>query len=139
MDGPGPLVHVGTEHEGDEICERLRAAGIKCAVEPMPDPNSLSGIWGGQAPTVLTVLVNESDMDDARAVVAKYESKPREHKVSVCESRTVGDDPGSQLGTGFEATCECGWDGPIRDTSDEAFEDAYKHDSNVSAVIVRAT
>lgn len=136
VDEPGPLMQVGTEQEGDQICDKLRAAGIKCALEPMPDPTSFTAIWGGQAPTVLTVLVNASDMDRAKTVVAEYESEPKRHKVSVCESRPVGDDPG-QLGVGFEATCECGWDGPIRDTSDEAFEDAYKHDSNVSAVIVR--
>ena len=130
-------MQVRSDQEGEDVCEQLRAAGIKCAVEPLPDPNSLRAIWGGQAPTVLTVLVNESDMDKARAVVTEYEHKPKEHKVTVCETRPVGGDPG-QLGSGFEATCECGWSGPFRETTDEAFKDAYKHDSNVSALIVRA-
>jgi hypothetical protein len=129
-------MQVGSDREGEDVCEQLRAAGIKCAVEPMPDPDSFRAIWGGQARTVLTVLVNESDMDNARAVVKAYESKPKEHAVSVCETRPVGDDP-AELGTGFEATCECGWSGPIRESSDEAFSHAYGHNENVSAGIVR--
>jgi hypothetical protein len=59
--------------EGDAVCERLRAAGIKCAVEPLPDANSFSSIWGGMAATVLTVLVDESDLDNARAVIRDYQ------------------------------------------------------------------
>ena len=30
-----PLVEVQNELEDEDICERLRAAGIKCAVEPL--------------------------------------------------------------------------------------------------------
>jgi hypothetical protein len=70
MDEPRPLMHVRDETEGDDVCERLRAAGIKCAVQPLPDVNSLAGMWGGLAKTVLTVLVHESDLDKARAVLA---------------------------------------------------------------------
>jgi hypothetical protein len=74
VDEPRPLMQVRDEAEGNAICERLRAAGIRCAVAPLPDANSFVSIWAGQAPTVLKVLVNESEMDDARAVVAEYES-----------------------------------------------------------------
>jgi hypothetical protein len=70
MDDPRPLMQVRDEAQGEEICRLLRAAGIRCAVEPLPDANSLAGIWGGRAPTVLTVLVNESEMERARAAVA---------------------------------------------------------------------
>jgi hypothetical protein len=61
---------VRDDEEGEIVCERLRAAGIKCAVEPMPDPNSLRAIWGGQSPMVLMVLVNDSDVDRAKTVLA---------------------------------------------------------------------
>jgi hypothetical protein len=62
-------MQVRDETDGNEVCARLRAAGIKCAVEPVPDVNSISSIWGVRAATVLTVLVHESDMESARAVV----------------------------------------------------------------------
>jgi hypothetical protein len=58
------------ETAGEEICERLRASGIKCAVEALPDVNSTAAIWGGQAPDTLFVLVNEGDVEKARAVLA---------------------------------------------------------------------
>ncbi len=130
-------MQVRSDREGVQICAQLRAAGIKCAVEPLPDRNSIRAVWGGRAPTVLVVLVNESDMDSARAVVTAYQSNRTGHEVSVCESRSLGDDP-ERVGSGFEATCECGWTGPLRDTSDEAFADARGHSSSVSSVIVRA-
>jgi hypothetical protein len=67
---PTRLLQVRDEAEGDEICERLRAAGIKCAVEPLPDPNSLGTIMGGMPATALFVLVNESDLTAAQSVLA---------------------------------------------------------------------
>jgi hypothetical protein len=76
---PAPLMQVRSPVEGDEVCERLRAAGIKCAVEPLPDANSFSSIWGGLAPTVLTVLVDEPDMDKARAVIRDYQTTTKQH------------------------------------------------------------
>lgn len=131
-------MQVASSLEGEEICEQLRAVGIKCAVEEMPDPNSLRAVWGGQAPTALMVLVNDSDLDNARAVVRTYESTVSQtHEVSVCESRPLGADPG-QIGSGYEAVCDCGWSGPLRDTSDEAFEDARAHSANVVPEIVGA-
>ncbi len=69
-DEPCRLLQVQDESEGDEVCERLRAAGIRCAVEPLPDPNSLAPIMGGTAATALFVLVNESDASRARSVLA---------------------------------------------------------------------
>ena len=77
MDEPQPLLTVRDENEGDNICDRLRAAGIKCAVEPLPDANSLAPIMGGPAQDVLTVLVNESELDKARTVVAEYQESLR--------------------------------------------------------------
>lgn len=61
---------VRDETEGAAICERLRAVGIKCAVEPFPDTNSLAAIWGGQAPSVLFVLVHDDDLARARSLIA---------------------------------------------------------------------
>jgi hypothetical protein len=74
---PQALMNVEDEIEGNDICDRLRAAGIKCAVEPLPDTNSLVPILGGQAPLVLKVLVNASQMDEARAVVSEYQEDLR--------------------------------------------------------------
>jgi hypothetical protein len=68
---------VRDESEGDAVCDRLRAAGIKCAVEPLPDVNSLRPLMGGSAGDVLTVLVNESELDKARAVIAEYQESLR--------------------------------------------------------------
>jgi hypothetical protein len=70
---PQALMSVQDESEGNDICDRLRAAGIKCAVEPLPDTNSLVPILGGQAPLVLKVLVNASELDKARTVVTEYQ------------------------------------------------------------------
>jgi hypothetical protein len=75
---PQALINVRDENEGEDICARLRAAGIKCAVEPLPDANSLAPIMGGEPSTVLTVLVNDSEMDKARAVVAEYQESLRQ-------------------------------------------------------------
>ena len=69
-DEPLRLLQVQDESEGEEVCGRLRAAGIKCAVEPLPDPNSLGSIFGGMPATALFVLVNESDEAKARSVLA---------------------------------------------------------------------
>ena len=71
-------MQVESELEGDDICGRLRAAGIRCAVEPLPDANANRAILGGMAPDVLTVLVDESDLDKARAVVATEGGRPPE-------------------------------------------------------------
>jgi hypothetical protein len=71
-------MQVQSESEGDDICERLRAAGIRCAVEPLPDPNANRAILGGMAPDVLTVLVEESDLDKAREVLATQGGHPPE-------------------------------------------------------------
>lgn len=69
-DEPCRLLQVQDEAEGDAVCERLRAAGIRCAVEPLPDPNSLAPIMGGTTAPALFVLVNESDASKARSVLA---------------------------------------------------------------------
>ena len=70
MDVPCRFMVVQDEAEGEEICERLRAGGIKCAVELLPDVNSTPAIWGGPAPDVLVVLVNDGELEQARAVLA---------------------------------------------------------------------
>ena len=70
MDVPCRFMVVQDETEGEEVCEQLRAGGIKCAVEALPDVNSTAAIWGGQARESLFVLVNEGDVEKARAVLA---------------------------------------------------------------------
>jgi cell division septation protein DedD len=65
-------MQVRNEADGNDICDQLRAAGIKCAVEPLPDANSFASIWAIPAPTVLMVLVNASDLDNARAVIREH-------------------------------------------------------------------
>ena len=60
------LLEVRNEGEGSEVCERLRRAGIKCAVGRLPDANSTSAVWGIPAPDALFVLVNDEDVDRAR-------------------------------------------------------------------------
>ena len=75
---PQPLMNVQDENEGNDICDRLRAAGIKCALEPLPDTNSLVPILGGRAPLVLKVLVNASELDKARTVVTEYQEELRQ-------------------------------------------------------------
>ena len=72
MDVPSRFMVVQDETEGEEICERLRAGGIKCALESLPDVNSTPAIWGGQAANVLVGQVNESDVENARAVLARH-------------------------------------------------------------------
>ena len=69
METPLRLMEVRNEGEGAEVCERLRRAGVKCAVEQLPDANSASGIWGIPAPDALFVLVNEDDVARARAAL----------------------------------------------------------------------
>jgi hypothetical protein len=71
MDVPCRFMAVRDETEGEEICERLRAGGVKCAVEALPDVNSTASIWGGQAADALFVLVNEGDVEKARALIAE--------------------------------------------------------------------
>lgn len=70
-DLPCRFMEVRDEAEGEDVCERLRAAGVKCAVEQLPDPNSFNAIWDIPAPTVLIVLVNDQDVEKARAVISK--------------------------------------------------------------------
>ena len=70
MDVPSRFMAVQDEQEGEEICERLRAGGIKCAVQPLPDVNTTTAIWGGPGADALFVLVNEADVEKARALLA---------------------------------------------------------------------
>jgi hypothetical protein len=69
MEIPCRLMEVRDEGEGDEICRRLRAAGVKCAVETLPDDNDgavFAAFAGTRTRDALYVLVNESDLPRAR-------------------------------------------------------------------------
>ena len=71
MDEPSRLMQVRDPAEGDEVCGVLRAAGIKCAVDSLPDANSVfSGMVGMPAPDALFVLVHESDLERAREALS---------------------------------------------------------------------
>jgi hypothetical protein len=130
-----PLMEVENALEGEDICERLRAAGIKCAVEPLHVAQMTASRFA-TGRDAMAVLVFEPDLDRARAVVDAFEAETAAHRVSVCETRPVGDDAGD-IGTGYEAVCGCDWTGPFRETSGEARKDAYAHSKNVATEIVR--
>jgi hypothetical protein len=129
-------MQVRDEQEGDVICGRLRAAGITCGYRPTVDRNQVRLF--GAPPTVLMVFVHESDLEEARDVILRYESDPGTHEVSVNEIPPDSDDP-TRFETSFVAVCACGWSGPWRTSSDEAFVDAHGHSANTSGDIVRAS
>jgi len=136
-DVPTALVEVSGDGEGALVCERLRAHGIRCAVELIPNRWSSAARVGRPAGDVLAVLVNESDLERATAVLAEHERAVGGHRVSICESVPIGGEP-SGLGPGYQAVCECDWTGPLRGTSKEAFADAGEHSKHVVPEIVRA-
>jgi hypothetical protein len=72
-----PLMEVRDEDEGEEVCEWLRAVGIKCNYETVPDPNTVLGFGGAPYVDCIQVFIRESDMDRARAVVAEHQSNQR--------------------------------------------------------------
>ena len=68
-------MEVRDDAEGDAICGRLRAAGVRCAVEPLPDDNDgavVAALTGTRTNDALYVLVNESDLPRARAALAEH-------------------------------------------------------------------
>jgi hypothetical protein len=65
-----------------------------------------------------------------------FKRRPKAHAVAVYDTRPLPDDP-KPFEPYFVAICECGWIGETRGSSEEAFKDAYDHDSNVSEEIQR--
>jgi hypothetical protein len=59
----------------------------------------------------------------------------RAHHVTVLDTRPLPDD--APFEPYFCAVCDCGWVGSPRQSSQEAFSDAHKHDTNVSQVVER--
>jgi hypothetical protein len=68
--------------------------------------------------------------------VSFLKRKPKVHAVAVYDTRPLADDP-KPFDPYFVAICECGWVGLARESSEEAFKDAYDHDTNVSEEIER--
>ena len=68
-----PIIEARHQEEADEICEQLRAAGIKCGAALMPDRNSTTAWLGSLGPGAdkLYVFVHESDVERARVVLAE--------------------------------------------------------------------
>ena len=66
------LIVVGDEMEAEAVCGLLRTAGIKCAYR-RTDRSAAVGTYGGgfaiAGPT--EVLVDESDLDDARKLLKR--------------------------------------------------------------------
>jgi hypothetical protein len=62
--------------------------------------------------------------------------KPKQHRVAVYDTRPFPDDP-EPFEPYFVAICECDWIGSTRESAEEAFKDAYDHDTNVAEGIVR--
>lgn len=65
------------------------------------------------------------------SAVTLFRRKRGRHVVIVYDARPLPDDP-KPYEPYFVAICECGWLGEPRDSSEEAFRDAYKHDPNVA-------
>jgi hypothetical protein len=61
-----------------------------------------------------------------------FRSAPKVHRVAVYDTRPLPDDQ-KPFKPYFIALCECGWFGEARSSSEQAFDDAYGHDSNVDA------
>lgn len=67
-----PIIEARHQEEADEICEELRAAGIKCGAALAPDRHSATA-WlrsMGPANDRLYVFVHEDDVERARHVLA---------------------------------------------------------------------
>ena len=63
---PRPLVQATSQFEAEQICERLRAAGIKCGWRDEVEPTSYT--WGGLSglDDRFEVYVDELDLESAR-------------------------------------------------------------------------
>lgn len=68
-----PIIEARHQEEADEICEQLRAAGIKCGAALMPDRTSATAWLRSLGPGVdkLYVFVHEDDVERARVVLAE--------------------------------------------------------------------
>ncbi len=73
MDEPRPLTVVENSVAGEELCDELRAAGIKCACVELPsaptDTAPAAYLGFAPAPSEWTVLVHESDLERAREIL----------------------------------------------------------------------
>ncbi len=68
-----PIIEARHQEEADEVCEELRAAGIKCGAALMPDRTSATSWLRALGPGAdkLYVFVHESDVERARVVLAE--------------------------------------------------------------------
>lgn len=72
MADPRPVLNARDWEEADEVCEQLRAAGIKCGAADVPNVNSATAwltSWARPS-TELKVFVDAADLERAREVLA---------------------------------------------------------------------
>jgi hypothetical protein len=72
MDDGVPVTRVSGEIEADLVCGLLRSAGIECAHRVTQAIDSAFDNFAGVGPQ--EVIVHESDLETARAVLAEAES-----------------------------------------------------------------
>ena len=72
---PRPLVQAQSQFEAEDICETLRAAGIKCGWRNEVDPNQFMGVGGlADVETRFEVYVDELQIGDAQQVLSERNS-----------------------------------------------------------------
>jgi hypothetical protein len=87
-------------------------------------------------PRVRTVIERVAEAQTQNPFFPWFGRTPKPHLVAVYDTRPS---PGDRGGSDpyFVAICDCGWVGPSRQSSEEAFHDAYTHDSHVEDQIRR--
>ncbi|HVH52240.1 MAG TPA: hypothetical protein VM690_08855 [Gaiellaceae bacterium] len=65
-----------------------------------------------------------------------FKRKQAEHHAAVYDTQPIPGDA-TQFDPYFIAMCECDWLGPARQSSEEAFQDAYAHTDNVDKDLKR--
>ena len=65
-----------------------------------------------------------------------FKKKQVEHHAAVYDTRPIPGDK-NQWDPYFVAICDCDWLGDIRESSEEAFHDAYGHTVNVDEELKR--
>jgi hypothetical protein len=65
-----------------------------------------------------------------------FKRRQVEHRAAVYDTRPIPGDK-EQFDPYFVAMCDCDWVAETRDSSEEAFRDAYAHTSNVDEEVKR--
>ena len=78
MNEPQPLMHVRDEAEGDAICDRPPGRGHQVRRRAAPGSEFACADHGRGDGDVLTGLVDDSELDKARTVIAEYQASLRQ-------------------------------------------------------------